>query len=177
MRDSVVSLPRVNGLHPLVSMQVHVAIDLIESKYFPDGFTAVRVVEATRTIDYQNGLYAQGRTKPGHIVTKSKGGLSYHNYGLAIDFALLYDKDHNGTFETFSWDTLKDFNIDGEKDWQSVVKYFQSLGWKWGGDFKSIPDAPHLEKSFGYNVHELYSLYLSKNFITGTQFVNIKPKV
>ena len=34
---------------------------------------------------------AQGRTKPGKIVTNSPGGKSWHNYGLGVDFCLLKD--------------------------------------------------------------------------------------
>lgn len=37
----------------------------------------------------QDALYAQGRTKPGDIVTWAQGGQSAHNYGLALDFVPL----------------------------------------------------------------------------------------
>ncbi|MED0738884.1 M15 family metallopeptidase, partial [Aneurinibacillus thermoaerophilus] len=48
----------------------------------------VLITQGYRSIAEQNELYAQGRTKPGKIVTNAKGGTSYHNYGLALDFAL-----------------------------------------------------------------------------------------
>ena len=35
-----------------------------------------------RTFAQQNALYAQGRITPGKIVTKAKGGQSWHNFGL-----------------------------------------------------------------------------------------------
>lgn len=44
---------------------------------------------ATRGFDTyaaQNALYAQGRTKPGRVVTNAPGGYSAHNFGLAVDF-------------------------------------------------------------------------------------------
>ena len=34
----------------------------------------VKVISGHRTYEEQNDLYAQGRTKPGQIVTKAKGG-------------------------------------------------------------------------------------------------------
>lgn len=34
----------------------------------------------------QDALYAQGRTKPGKIVTNARAGFSWHNWGLAFDF-------------------------------------------------------------------------------------------
>jgi peptidoglycan LD-endopeptidase CwlK len=43
------------------------------------------VVSGLRTAAEQDALYAQGWIAPGHIVTNSKGGLSMHNYGLAVD--------------------------------------------------------------------------------------------
>lgn len=173
MRDQNVTLPRCNELHPKVRQEVIDGIIWIEQNKFPNGRVAIRVVQGFRSIEYQNDLYAQGRTKPGPIVTKARGGKSYHNYRLAIDFALLYDLDGNGTFEKLSWDTLKDYDIDGEKDWMEVVNYFKSKGWRWGGDFKSIRDEPHLEKTFDYSVSKLLEMYNQGNFIPGTKYLNL----
>ena len=156
MRDAV-SIPRIALLHPLVRDEVAATIDAIEAG-FPEN-VKVRIVQGLRTIDEQNALFAQGRTKPGSIVTNAKGGKSYHNYGLAIDFAIMYDKDNNGSFEVLSWDTKYDFDKDGVSDWQEVVKAFKDKGWKWGGDWTSIKDNPHLEKSFGLSVSELFAKY------------------
>jgi hypothetical protein len=49
-----------------------------------DRGTYFLVVSGLRTAAEQDALYAQGRIAPGHIVTNSKGGLSMHNYGLAV---------------------------------------------------------------------------------------------
>jgi peptidoglycan LD-endopeptidase CwlK len=43
------------------------------------------VFEAYRTPVRQAYLYAQGRTRPGPIVTYAKAWHSYHQYGLAVD--------------------------------------------------------------------------------------------
>lgn len=157
MRDAV-SISRVALLHPMVRVEVVSTIDTIEAN-LPDN-SKVRVVQGLRTIDEQNALFAQGRTKPGQIVTNAKGGKSYHNYGLAIDFAIMYDKDRNGSFEVLSWDINYDFDKDGISDWQEVVKAFEVKGWEWGGRWHSIPDNPHLQKTFGYTVTQLYTKYL-----------------
>ncbi|WP_305953442.1 M15 family metallopeptidase [Paenibacillus sp. P32E] len=66
------------------------------------------ITQGLRTIAEQDALYAQGRTKPGQIVTNARGRTSYHNFGLAVDFALLLP---NGS--SVSWDTARDG--DGDK--------------------------------------------------------------
>lgn len=54
--------------------------------------------EAFRTPQRQAYLYAQGRTRPGIIVTRSGPWASYHQYGLAADLVLHIDGQ-------WSWDT------------------------------------------------------------------------
>ena len=46
----------------------------------------LRIFEAWRSPERQRDLYAQGRTKPGKIVTYAEAWESYHQYGLAADF-------------------------------------------------------------------------------------------
>jgi len=122
------------------------------------GKAACRFSYTLRTFAEQDALYAQGRTKPGAIVTKAKGGQSYHNYGLAVDIVLLVDKDGNGTFETASWDTKSDFDGDKKSDWQEVVAIFKRYGWEWGGDWRFV-DAPHFQKTFGRSIVDLQQLH------------------
>jgi len=54
---------------------------------------AVLVTQGLRTWEEQDALYAKGRTVPPigkkYIVTKAKGGQSYHNFGLAFDIVVL----------------------------------------------------------------------------------------
>jgi len=170
MRD-VISLERCNLLHPKVREEAKAAIDAAEMN-FPTNIK-IRVVQGLRTIEEQDALYAQGRTAPGKIVTKAKGGSSFHNYGLALDFALMYDKDNNGSFEELSWDTAKDFDKDGTIDWQEVVKQFEDRGWNWGGKFRTFKDYPHVEKTFGYKWQTLFQKYTTKDFIPDTIYCNI----
>lgn len=155
MRDQV-SIERAAKLHPKVRQEVIDIITKAEAGFPPT--IKVRIVQGLRTIAEQDALYAQGRTKPGQIVTKARGGRSYHNYGIAVDFSLLYDKNGDGNFEELSWDTKKDFDTDGIADWQEVVRAFEAKGWEWGGKFRTFPDYPHVQKSFGYTVKQLFTL-------------------
>lgn len=170
MRD-VISLPRANSLHPAVRYEAIKLIDEVEAAW--PVTMKIRIVQALRTIDEQNALYAMGRTKHGAIVTNARGGSSYHNYGLAFDFAIMYDKDGNGTYEELSWDTNYDFDKDGVKDWRSMIDKFKAAGWDWGGDWKSIQDDPHFQKTFGYSWRELLDKYNKKDFIAGTEYINL----
>lgn len=165
MRDENVSGPRIARLHPKVRDEVRLLIEKAEAR-LPG--VAIRIVQGLRTFAEQDALYAQGRTKPGPRVTNAKGGQSIHNYGTAIDFALLYDKDGNGTYESLSWDTLKDFDKDGESDWLEVVDIFEEAGWNWGGRWSSLKDNPHLEKTFGYTWKQLLSKHQA-----GQEYVDI----
>lgn len=155
MRDKI-SIQRIQTLHPLLRIEAQKLIEKAEAGL--PSYLAIRVTFALRTFEEQAALYAKGRTKPGPKVTNAPPGSSYHNYGLALDFAILYDKDKNGTYETLSWDTVKDEDKDGVSDWTEVAKVFMSAGWTWGGNFRSIVDKPHVEKNFGKNWKELLSL-------------------
>ena len=141
-----ITLERIEKMHPKLRDELLEQYLEINTK-LPKGIR-LRFSQTLRTIKEQDELYAQGRTKPGKKVTNAKGGQSIHNYGLAFDIVLLYDNDHNGSLESASWDEKKDYDRNGKADWFEVVHYFKSKGWFWGGDFKSIYDSPHFEKTF-----------------------------
>jgi len=150
------TLERIQLLHPKLRDEALTMYDEIVAAL--TGTAACRFAYTLRTFAEQDALFAQGRTKPGAIVTKAKGGQSYHNYGLAIDIVLLVDKDKNGTFETASWDLKTDFDGDGKSDWQEIVAIFKRYGYEWGGDWKFV-DAPHFQKTLGKSIAELQSLH------------------
>lgn len=143
MSDKV-SISRIAKIHPKLRSECASILLEIQSK----GIN-IRITQGLRTIEEQNNLYAQGRTKPGNIVTKAKGGDSMHNYGLAIDFCLLHSDG------SISWSMTEDVDKDGKKDWTEVVDVFKSHGWTWGGDFKLIIDTPHFEKTFNHKLAEI----------------------
>ncbi len=121
----------------------------------------LRFSHTLRNFEEQNELYYLGRSKPGKIVTNAKAGYSVHNYGLAFDIVLLLDKNGDGIFEKASWDTKTDFDNDKIADWTEVVNHFKKMGWTWGGDWKSFPDYPHFEKTFGLAPKELFAKHVS----------------
>ena len=151
-----VTLDRIQLLHPnLREEALSIYKEIVEAL---TGKAICRFAFTLRTFAEQDALYAQGRTKPGAIVTKAKGGQSYHNYGLAIDIVLLVDKDGNGTYETASWDEKTDFDGDNKADWIEIVEIFKRYGWEWGGDWR-FKDDPHFQKTFGKSIAQLQSLY------------------
>lgn len=139
-----VTIDRINKAHPKIResllLQYKEANNLLGSN------VRLRFAYVHRTPDEQHALFLQ-RPK----VTNADKWQSIHNYGLAFDIVLLIDKDNNGTFETASWDTLKDFDDDKTADWLEIVKYFKSKGWTWGGDWTKFKDGPHFEFNYGFD--------------------------
>ena len=91
----------------------------------------VKIGETLRTVAEQDELYAQGRTRPGQIVTNARGSSysSQHQWGIAFDF---FRNDGKGAYN-------EDGNFFGR-----VGAIGTRLGLAWGGDWKSIVDKPHL---------------------------------
>lgn len=118
-----------------------------------------RITFSLRTMAEQQAIYNQGRTTPGNIVTNAKPGASYHNWGLAIDFALIIDG------KEVSWDIGKDWDGDHTSDWMEVVNIFKAKGWEWGGDWKSLKDYPHLQKTFGHKWQELLTRPMKDGYV------------
>ncbi len=163
-----ITLDRIEFLHPKLRAEALAIYKEICEEL--KGRVMCRFSFTYRSVKEQNDIYAQGRTKPGKIVTNAKGGSSYHNYGLAIDIVLILDKNGDGKYETASWDTKLDFDSDGKSDWQEVVAIFKSYGWEWGGDWKFV-DAPHFQKTFGYSIKQLQT---TKTYsVGGVQYPSI----
>jgi peptidoglycan L-alanyl-D-glutamate endopeptidase CwlK len=154
-----ITLERIEKLHPKVRKEARQIYDEICQAL--TGRAICRFAFTFRTIAEQDAIYAQGRTKPGKIVTRARGGYSWHNYGLAVDIVLIHDVDGDGDYDRAVWDVKTDFDGDKISDWMEVVAIFKSYGWEWGGDWK-FSDPPHLQKTFGYSVRQLLALYQKK---------------
>lgn len=137
-----VSIP--TKLHPQVNEAKNILIEETRAKGIE-----IMITDGHWTEEEQDNLYQQARSESGNIVTIAKGGQSYHNYGLAIDFALKLD---NGNVV---WDLDRDDNNNGEADWMEVVAIAKDLGFEWGGDWTSFKDYPHLQMDFGLSIREL----------------------
>jgi len=137
-------IPETTDLHPavaagrdrLIAESAAIGIDIL----ITDGF---------RSSEAQDALYRKGRGDEGAVVTHAKGGESYHNYGLAIDFALRIPGGK------VVWDMEYDGNGNGRSDWLEVVSLAKKIGFSWGGDWESFRDYPHLQMDFGYSIGEL----------------------
>lgn len=91
------------------------------------------VSDGRRTMAQQREIYAQGRTKPGKVVSNAKPGQSAHNFGLAVDIWPL--KPDGKNFDWNAADTL----------FKKMADIAVSMGLTAGYYFKSIHDAPHVE--------------------------------
>lgn len=121
------SLEKLNTCHPDIIKVMNEAIK----------HTDFTVLYGTRTVAEQQALYAQGRTKPGAIVTNIDGVTkkSKHNYlpSLAVDIAPW----------PIDWNDIKRF-----KELAVVVKKAADtvgVAIQWGGDWKTFKDWPHWE--------------------------------
>lgn len=90
----------------------------------------VRMINGTRTRAEQDALYAHGRTAPGPIVTKARGGYSNHNFGIAFDIGVFGPDSHY-------YPEHAAYDVAGEVG--------KSFGLAWGGDWVSFQDKPHFE--------------------------------
>ncbi|NBJ69996.1 MULTISPECIES: M15 family metallopeptidase [Clostridia] len=131
-------------LHPIVKEKKETLIYKTAAKNIQ-----VVITDGLRTVKEQNELYDRGRETNGRKITNAKGGESYHNYGLAIDYAL-----KNPAGEVI-WDIEYDGNSNGKSDWLEVASIAKELGFEWGGDWKAFKDYPHLQMTFGLSIAEL----------------------
>jgi peptidoglycan L-alanyl-D-glutamate endopeptidase CwlK len=91
----------------------------------------VRIISGTRTYEEQDELFAQGRTKPGKIVTNARGGQSNHNFGIAWDIGLFDNGSYNENDD--------DYIVLAH----TVLPGLNSL--EWGGNWHSFKDFPHYQ--------------------------------
>lgn len=100
--------------------------------------TPLAIFEAKRSPERQDWLYAQGRSRPGKIVTKAQAWQSLHQYALAVDVAVLYGGK-------WSWDF----------DPGKVAHHFQDRGLEWLSPF----EACHFQQSGGLPIPVLKAAY------------------
>lgn len=107
----------------------------------------VKIGECLRSVEEQEALYAQGRTKPGAKVTNARGTSysSMHQWGVAFDF---FRNDGKGLY------------YDNDGFFAKAGQIGKSLGLEWGGDWKSPVDKPHFQlPDWGSNTTKLKRLY------------------
>lgn len=115
----------------------------------------VMIICTWRSNTEQDALYAQGRTKPGKIVTRAKGGQSSHNFMLnGVPASLAFDVVPLRNGKTLVWgvhgDGIDNDPTDDDTDdlelWQRVGVIGKHCGLKWYGDPNaSFREYPHFE--------------------------------
>jgi hypothetical protein len=136
---------RLATLHPVVAER---GSQLLQ-RAAAEGLTLV-VTQGIRSFEEQNTLYAKGRTKPPigrqYIVTKAKGGYSWHNFGLAFDVVVL---DSLGKED---WDYR-------HPGWALAGALGRSVGLEWGGDWPTFKDYPHFQYAGELTLADCRTLY------------------
>lgn len=115
----------ITKLHPRLQEKIAQLKAMCEERGIPLG-----IGECFRTVAEQDALYAQGRTKPGAIVTNGRGSNygSQHQWGIAFDF----------------FRNIKGQEYTSIAFFEEVADLAKSIGLGWGGDWKSFVDRPHL---------------------------------
>ncbi len=90
----------------------------------------VLITNTVRDKEYQEYLYAQGRTRPGSIVTNGRTP-TFHadTAGLAFDFCK----------------NVKGHEYDDTAFFHKAAAIAKEMGFSWGGDWKSFVDMPHIQ--------------------------------
>lgn len=125
----------LNELHPKVK---ELAEKLIEEGK-KQGIN-IGISETYRSPERQDYLYAQGRTRPGRIVTWVKGSdmASYHQWRLA--------------FDTYNNVKGKEYDV---QILNRIGAIGQKLGLEWGGGWSGFKDSPHFQYTFGLSIKDL----------------------
>lgn len=124
----------INHLHPVVRLMCEEHIRLCAK----EGINII-LTSTLRDDEYQATLYAKGRTSGGGIVTNTSV-TGAHGLGLAYDVVPVV----NGVA---IWDD--------HRMWDIVGRVGKSLGFVWGGDWKSFIDKPHFEMTTNLSFSDL----------------------
>lgn len=98
----------------------------------------VKVVSTLRSCSEQNDIYAQGRTKPGRVVSNAPGCRSWHVFGRALD-VLIANSD--GTLQ-----------MDADPRYEVLGSIAEDMGFVWGGRWG---DSGHFEYHPGIRIEDL----------------------
>lgn len=118
------------------------------ARIFLTGFVnvpySVRIISGNRTYAEQDMIYAQGRTRPGRIVTNARGGQSNHNFAIAWDIGIFVDGKYLPESPLY-------------KD-AAPIALIATTGVEWGGHW-SKPDRPHYQLVTGKSTSEVRALF------------------
>lgn len=133
----------LNGVHPALRYKLLHLSDLLrligEDVLFYEG---------NRSIAEQNADWQVGRDENGNVigptVTDAKGGYSFHNFGLAVDFAPV-----GPLGVALSKRNMLEWAAKGRYD--AIGSLAETIGLEWGGRWKK-KDGPHLQFTDGLSI-------------------------
>ena len=128
----------LKDLHPKVFTLAHELITQCQA----EGIDLL-VTSTYRDREAQAALFAQGRTKPGKIVTHAKPGQSFHNWRVALDTVPLR---HGKPV----WDTTGEDGL----LWEKIGAIGESIGLEWAGRWKTFKEFPHFQFTGGLTLAE-----------------------
>lgn len=131
----------IDDLHPSVKAKVALFIRRCEAELKLD---KLQVTATYRDNEYQDSLYAQGRTKPGKIVTNARGGTSWHNYRCAVDVVPVQGGKLN-------WGS----NPQEIKTWMEIGRIGKECGLEWAWDWPSFKEMAHFQYTGGLTMAQL----------------------
>ena len=114
------------GIDPYLLKKVNLVLEEARAKGID-----LRVVEGFRSLEKQQEYYNKGKTNKGGVITNALPGLSFHNYGWAIDVC----EYKNG----------KPYWI--SKHWQEIGSIGKKHELVWGGDWTILVYRPHFQLS------------------------------
>ena len=131
---------RIEDLVPAVQAKAKALLDAAK-----DAGVDLLVTSTYRSNEEQAALYAQGRTKPGAIVTNARPGDSYHNWRCAFDVVPL----RNGKPV---WGTT---GPDGDL-WRKIGEMGESVGLEWAGRWTGkLREMAHFQYTGGLTLAQL----------------------
>ena len=131
-RGSLPMIADLDALHPYFRDKVSSLITMCKAKGIE-----LAIVESYRTHSKQNEYKSMGGN-----YTRSGGGKSKHQYGLAVDVVPMIGS-------VAQWDNAK--------LWRKVGVIGEQLGLRWGGRWKSLYDPCHFEWTGGLSSSHLSS--------------------
>ena len=150
MKREVILLSReISLLHPEIRTKCQELIKKCKTR----GIDII-ISQTLRTKAEQDAIYAQGRTKPGKILSNVRYPKSMHCWGLAFDVAVI----RSGKA---IWDTAA---------YKPVGELGEKIGLEWGGRWTKFPDAPH------FQLPNFSIAALIKAHVTPNNFIKTWPK-
>ena len=108
----------------------------------------VKIISGARSYAEQDAIFAQGRTRPGRIVTNARGGESNHNFAIAWDVGLFDGGEY------LDGDTSREQNL------YAALAQLRPSTLEWGGNWTK-KDPPHYQLPTGLSISDVRSRFES----------------